>query len=488
MTRTIALSLRVLLTALLLALSGPGFAQAPVPETEPTEAAPSEEAPAEEEAPSFDAALTDPTADPEAMELLVLPLIADELAALGDEWVAISQGLTEEVVDLRLNIRDREEGDPELGALREDLSELLERRNNAFANLAVVTEGLFTKGGDEATVSRLRAYRAAIQATETQNTDWRTLLGLGLDWARDRDGGVQLAIDIGIVIASLLGLVLVARIVRAFARRSFRRIPNVSKLLVAFLAGIVYWLTLSIGLLVVFSALGVNITPLFALVGGATFILAFAMQDTLSNLASGVMIILNHPFDEGDYVTVAGTGGTVRSVSIVSTTVVTPDNQVIVIPNNKVWGDVITNVTASETRRVDLVFGIGYDDSIEEAQRILEETVEAHPLILSDPAPVIRVNALGASSVDFICRPWAKSGDYFTVFWDLTRQVKEAFDHAGITIPYPQTDMHLHVRDAAAPAALAGPSHGVGRPEGAPDFRSGDDGASDAGGTGERTD
>jgi small conductance mechanosensitive channel len=243
----------------------------------------------------------------------------------------------------------------------------------------------------------------------------------------------------------------------------------------------VYWLTIAFGLMVVLAALGVNITPLFALVGGASFIIAFALQETLGNLAAGLMIMINRPFDEGDYVLVAGLGGTVKHVSVVSTTVTTPDNQVIVIPNSKVWGDVITNVTASETRRIDLLFGIGYGDSIEQAQKVLEEVVAHHPLVLKDPAPVIRVNELADSSVNFIVRPWTKTGDYWTVYWDLQRAVKEAFDNNGISIPFPQTDMHLHVvnnEKAAAPAVVSALGEDdTGRPRGATDYGSGDYGA-----------
>jgi small conductance mechanosensitive channel len=349
-----------------------------------------------------------------------------------------------------------------------------------------VVNNFEAKGGDPAAVESYRAYRNSIIVEEKQRADWRTLMNQTIAWALDPEGGIQFAIQVGIVVGAFLGLLIVSKVVRRIARRLFGRIPNLSRLLQAFLAMVVYWLTIAIGLMIVLSALGVNITPLFALVGGASFIAAFAFQDTLGNLASGLMIMINHPFDEGDYVTVAGVGGTVKSVSVVSTTVITPDNQVIVIPNSKVWGDVITNVTASATRRVDFVFGIGYDDSIEEAQRILEQVVHAHPLILSDPAPVIRVNALGASSVDFICRPWVKSDDYWTVYWDLTRQVKEAFDKAGITIPYPQQEMHVHVREAGAPPALIGASTGAGRAQGAPDYRSGDEGAAEEGGTADR--
>ena len=141
--------------------------------------------------------------------------------------------------------------------------------------------------------------------------------------------------------------------------------------------------------------------------------------------------------------TVAGVGGTVKKVSVVSTSVATPDNQVILIPNSKVWGDVITNVTASETRRVDFVFGIGYEGSIEEAQAVLEEVIGNYPKVLAEPAPVIRVNELGESSVNFVARPWGGAEDYWEVHWDLTRQVKEAFDARGLTIPFPQTEMRI---------------------------------------------
>jgi len=251
-----------------------------------------------------------------------------------------------------------------------------------------------------------------------------------------------------VVILAFVALLFVSRFARGLARRWIGRVPNMSKLLEAFLVGAVFWLVITLGLLFVLAALGVNITPLFAMIGGASFILAFAFQDTLGNLASGLMIMVNRPFDEGDYVLVGGVGGTVRSVSIVATTVTTGDNQVIVIPNKNVWGNVITNVTASDTRRVDLVFGISYDDSIEDAERVINDIVRAHPLVLKEPEPTIRVNELGASSVNFICRPWARTSDYWTVYWDLTHQMKDALETAGLSIPYPQQDVHIRAAQA----------------------------------------
>ena len=133
-----------------------------------------------------------------------------------------------------------------------------------------------------------------------------------------------------------------------------------------------------------------------------------------------------------------------QNVSIVSTTILTFDNQVVVVPNTMVWDSVITNVNASDTRRIDLVFGIDYDDDVELAKKTLTEIILAHPLVLDDPAPNIRLHELADSSVNLFCRPWVKSGDYWTVHWDLTRQVKEHFDAEGISIPYPQRDVHTH--------------------------------------------
>lgn len=155
------------------------------------------------------------------------------------------------------------------------------------------------------------------------------------------------------------------------------------------------------------------------------------------------MIMINQPFDEGDYIEVGGVGGTVRNVSMVGTTVATPDNRIIVVPNKNVWGNVIVNATASDTRRVDLVFGASYDDPIQEVLDLLKEQVGSHPKVLSDPPPDIRPNELGASAVNFVCRPWVKAEDYWDVKCDLTQSVKEAFDAKGLSMPFPQQDVHV---------------------------------------------
>jgi len=222
------------------------------------------------------------------------------------------------------------------------------------------------------------------------------------------------------------------------------RIKGLSSLLAGFLSGLLYWLTIVIGLSLVLSVLGIDITPLFALIGGVSFILAFAMQETIANFFSGLMIMLNKPFDEGDYVDLEGlASGTVKQTNLISTTIATIDNKIVAIPNNRVWNSVITNVSASETRRVDMVFGISYSDSIEQATELLKEIVTNHPLALETPEPVICVGELADSSVNIFCRPWSKNENYWTLYWDMQRTVKERFDAEGISIPFPQLSIHI---------------------------------------------
>ena len=452
-------------------LAGMGWAQIALAEEAAPEAA-------QETETSYPAGLDELTIELEELQLRLIPLTAEQLGPLAATWQEHARTATQAAIDKSLEIRAAEEADAE--ELRKERLTLLDERKHIFEKFSAVVSSFETKGGDPAEVEALRAYLSAITMEERSRATAQEWADSILNWLVSPEGGLQVGFRIAVVLGSLFALLIIARIVRGWARRLFARVTTLSRLLQGFLVMAVYWLTIAFGLMIVLAALGVNITPLFALVGGASFIIAFAMQETLSNLAAGLMIMINRPFDEGDFVQVAGLGGTVKHVSIVSTTVTTPDNQVIVIPNSKVWGDVITNVTASDTRRVDLVFGIGYSDSIEQAQKVLEEVVTQHPLILKEPAPVIRVSELADSSVNFIVRPWTKTSDYWGVYWDLQRAVKEAFDANDISIPFPQTDMHLHVIDkdqSAGPAVLTAQSKDdTTRPRGASSFARDDDG------------
>ena len=391
--------------------------------------------------------LTKPGISSAELDVRLVPLTKVELKQLAEDWAKIVKSKTEEVMEAQVAIAHR--GSDVEDAARERLTQLVGERKQLFDKFSAVLNSWEKKAGDEKAIADYRAYRNAIVAEEARTADFETLVAKAVSWLTSEDGGIHIATNIGIFLLSLFGLLLVAGIAGRSSRLWINRIPNISKLLQAFLVGVVYWIVFSVGLMIVLSALGVDITPLFALIGGGSFVAAFALQDTLGNLASGLMIMIYRPFDEGDYVDVGGVSGTVKTVSIVATTVTTPDNQVIVIPNKNVWGNIITNVTASDTRRVDLVFGISYDDSIPDAIRVLEETVGAHPLVMKDPEPTIRVNELADSSVNLICRPWVKTSDYWNVYWDLMHQVKDRFDDVGISIPYPQQDVHVKNSTAA---------------------------------------
>lgn len=203
-------------------------------------------------------------------------------------------------------------------------------------------------------------------------------------------------------------------------------------------------LVMFFGLLIALSQLGIKLGPLLAGLGVAGFIVGFALQDTLGNFASGMMILLYRPYDVSNLIEVGGVLGKVDKMNLVSTSLRTLDNQLIVIPNNKIWGDVIKNVTAQKRRRVDMVFGISYTDDIPKAERIFEDILKSNDRVLDEPKALVRLHTLGASSVDFIVRPWVKVDDYWDVYWDVTRTVKLRFDEEGISIPFPQQDVHIH--------------------------------------------
>lgn len=263
-------------------------------------------------------------------------------------------------------------------------------------------------------------------------------------WLTSEQGGKRWMWNIIKFLVILMAFYFGASIIAGFVRRAASRVKNASQLLIAFLGKFVKQLTMVIGVIVALAALEVNIAPLLAAVGAAGFVVGFALQDTLSNFASGLLILAYNPFDEDDVIEAAGVSGMVSSVSLFSTHIRTFDNKVMIVPNNDIWGGTITNATASKTRRVDMVFGIGYEDDVDQAKKILETLVQEHELVLPAPAPVVQMNELGDSSINFICRPWTKTSDFWTVYWDITRAVKIEFDRNGISIPFPQQDIHVY--------------------------------------------
>ena len=250
-------------------------------------------------------------------------------------------------------------------------------------------------------------------------------------WTLSPSGGLLIAKKAIIFVGSVAVFWILSRFIGLFTRYASRRIPRSSALLGPVLAGIAEKLTMVVGVVVAASAVGVDTGPLLAMSGATGLVIGLALQGTLSNFASGILILLNRLFDVGDVVDAGGVFGKVEAMNLVSTTVLTFDNQLMLVPNNQIWNSVITNVTGKDTRRVDLTFGIAYSSEIAKATEILERVVNEHPKALDDPAPIVRVHELADNSVNLIARTWVRTADYWDVYWDLMREVKERFDEGG---------------------------------------------------------
>ncbi|TGD72066.1 mechanosensitive ion channel [Mangrovimicrobium sediminis] len=215
------------------------------------------------------------------------------------------------------------------------------------------------------------------------------------------------------------------------------------EILVRFLCSILRWVLLLFVVIAALSQLGIDTTSLVALLGAAGLAIGLSLQSSLGNFAAGVMLIVFRPFTKGHFVEAGGAMGVVEKISIFTTTLTTPDNKEVIVPNGAILGSNITNFSARPTRRVDMVFGISYGDDIRKAKTLLEEIIAADDRILPEPAPVVALGELADSSVNFVVRPWVNAADYWAVLWDTNAAVKLKFDEAGISIPFPQMDVHL---------------------------------------------
>ena len=251
----------------------------------------------------------------------------------------------------------------------------------------------------------------------------------------------------GLKILGALVIFIIGRWIARWITSALKKLLNrkaVDQTLVAFLTNVVYAILLAAIVLAALDSLGLPVTSLVAVVGAAGLAIGLALKDSLANFAAGVMLVAFRPFTKGDFVEVAGIAGKVNEVRIFSTILTTGDNKLIVIPNGQVAAGTITNYTAMDKRRIDLVIGVGYDDDLKVARDVLERVCANHPGVLEDPEPTIMVLELGASSVDFAVRPWVATDDYWGVRSDILENAKKELEAAGCNIPYPQTDVHLH--------------------------------------------
>ena len=218
---------------------------------------------------------------------------------------------------------------------------------------------------------------------------------------------------------------------------------KVDEILVTFVQNLCYVALLVFVIIAALSKLGIQTASFIAVVGAAGLAVGLALQGSLANFASGVLMLIFKPFRVGDFVEVAGAKGTVKEIQIFTTILASPDNVKVIIPNAQVTGGNILNYSVNGTRRVDLVVGVSYEDDLKKAQEVIEQVLAGDDRILKDPAPTVAVSELGDSSVNFVVRPWVKSADYWAVYFDLTKTVKLTLDQKGISIPYPQRDVHM---------------------------------------------
>jgi small conductance mechanosensitive channel len=254
------------------------------------------------------------------------------------------------------------------------------------------------------------------------------------------------------IIAAILIFVVgrwIAKALRNVIKRMMTK-GNVDEILISFVGNLTYIALIAFVIIAALNQLGIQTTSFIAIIGAAGLAIGLALQGSLANFAAGVLMIIFRPFQVGDYIEGAGVAGAVEKVQIFTTQLKTPDNKTIIIPNAKIMGDNITNYSAKDTRRVDMVIGVSYGDDLKKVREILEDILAKDDRILKDPAPTIGVLELGDNSVNFAVRPWVKRDDYWGTYFDVTETVKRRFDKEGISIPYPQRDVHLYEYKEAA--------------------------------------
>ena len=239
----------------------------------------------------------------------------------------------------------------------------------------------------------------------------------------------------------------VAKLVKRLIRKGMEK-SNTDPILVGFLSNIAYYLLMVMVIISAVSQLGIKTTSFVAVLGAAGLAVGLALQGSLSNFASGVLIIMFRPFKIGDFVEAGGVTGVIDEIGILVTKMHTPDNKGIIVPNSQVMGGHIVNFNANENRRCDMVFGIGYGDDIDKAKGIITDVINSDERCLKDPAVTIAVSELADSSVNIVCRPWVKASDYWGVFFNTHETIKKRFDAEGVSIPFPQRDVHLYKEEA----------------------------------------
>jgi small conductance mechanosensitive channel len=277
--------------------------------------------------------------------------------------------------------------------------------------------------------------------------DEANLPDLGFDWGQLLEMLQTKGIDFGINVVIALAIFYLGKMVISLVVRGIRKVmqrQEVDKTLETFVCNLVRMVLLVIVIIAAIGQLGIQTTSFIAIFGAAGLAVGLALQGSLSNFAAGVLIVLFRPYRVGDFIEAAGISGVVEQVQILTTILKTGDNKQIIVPNGQIMDSIITNYSANDKRRVDMVVGVSYDDDLDKVRSTIEELIAAEERVLEEPACTIAVSALADSSVNFVVRPWVKTADYWGVMFDLTEAIKKRFDKEGISFPFPQQDVHLY--------------------------------------------
>jgi small conductance mechanosensitive channel len=387
--------------------------------------------------------VSDPEIDLQVLELRLRPLALDALEHELEAWRLLLENRSRAHSEARIALAEanqpengnqgqdgeRESGDagvdPERKALIEDADELRESRIRTSDRLRVVLEAYREKGGDEDIIDEYAKYDSALDDMDVDMSDRETAVETIRTWAVSTHGGKRIAKKVGIFALALLLALLVGRLIAAAVYAALKRTGTSGELVRRFLRTWIRRIALLIGGLWGLSLIDVSVTPLLAALGAAGFILAFALQNSLSNLASGLMIVFQRPFDVGDSIEAAGISGTVKKVSLFTTYLSTDENKQVIVPNNMIWDDVVVNATGADTRRLSIEFELDPDQSLAEVRRTLLEEMEAHPDVLDSPPPEVKLAHIGSDGMTFVCWPWVETSKRDQVRWELVASVGE---------------------------------------------------------------
>ncbi len=263
-------------------------------------------------------------------------------------------------------------------------------------------------------------------------------------WQNNADLILSVAYNLVLALAVIIVAVIVSKAVKSSIHKQGKRFNKLDHSLLGLFAGIAGYSVYIIAVVIILDIFGVNTTSIVALLGAAGLAIGLALKDTLSNIAAGIMMLILRPFRVGEYITFNGIGGTVDDISLFTTILKTPDGQYISAPNSNIWGSTIQNSTRNGTRRMDLIVGVAYDDDLDAGFRAMQKIIDEEPRFLKDPEPQIMVQSLGDSSVNLQIRAWATVDDYWTIWWEMQKKLKIEIEAAGLTIPFPQRDVHMY--------------------------------------------